>query len=231
MSGPITTHHGKPPAFAWSYSKLKNYETCPKRHFHYDVAKDVKEPESEQLRDGNFVHDVLHKRLGKDKVALPPQVSELEKWAVRVESGPGLLLVEQKLAIRRDFTKCNFFGDRTVWYRGIGDVIKINGPVGLIIDWKTGKIVEDSVQLMLMAQCVFSHYPEVQKVRSEFVWLKEDATTRQDFARADMPAHWNSLMPRLNTLEHATVNSIYPAKPGFLCKRWCAVTACPHHGE
>ena len=41
-----------PKAFSWSYTKLKNYETCPKRHFHYDVRKDIKEPEGEARREG-----------------------------------------------------------------------------------------------------------------------------------------------------------------------------------
>lgn len=231
MSGPVTTYanpQAKP--FAWGYSKLKNYETCPKRHFHYDISKDVREPESDQLKDGNFVHDVLAKRLGEKKIPLPPQVSELEKWALRVEATPGQILVEQKYAILRDFSQCAWF-DKKAWCRMIGDVVKLMGPVGLVIDWKTGKIVEDSVQLMLMAQGMFSAYPTLRMVRSEFVWLKEDATTRQDFKREEMAGHWAGLLPRVAILEQANQTMTYPAKPGYLCKRWCAVTACPHHGE
>jgi len=214
----------------WSYSKLKNYETCPKRHFHYDLAKDIVEPLSDQLKDGNFIHDVLAKRISAG-TPLPPQVIEYEPWAVRVLTGPGQILVEQKLAIRKDFSACKWFGDRTVWFRGIGDVIKINGPVGLIIDWKTGKIVEDSQQLMLMAQCVFSHYPAVKIVRSEFVWLAHNATTREDFKRDEMAGHWAGLLPRVALMQQANKTMTYPPKKGGLCRRWCAVTACPHHGE
>src|SRR5205807_2231069 len=77
------------------------------------------------------------------------------------------ILVEQQLAINADFGPVPWF-DSAAWFRGIGDVIKIVGPVALIVDWKTGKIVEDSQQLALMAACVFAHHPEVQKVRSEF---------------------------------------------------------------
>lgn len=233
MSGAVTKYlnPGERPDMPWSYSKLKNFETCPKRHWHYDIFKDVKEPESQQLKDGFFVHDVLAKRIEKGE-PLPAQVSEHEHWVKRIMGGPpGKILVEQKLAIRKDFSKCNWFGDKSVWYRGIGDVIKIVGPVGIIWDWKTGKIVEDSVQLMLMAQCVFSHYPEVQAVRSEFIWLAHGATTREDFKRAEMAGHWAGLLPRVELMQHANRTQTYPAKTGGLCKRWCAVTSCPYNGE
>lgn len=230
MSGPTTTYHNpQAKAFAWSYSKLKNYETCPKRHFHVDIAKDFKEAESEQLKFGNYVHKELANAIVA-RGAVPENIKELQKWVQKVITSPGNILVEQQLAILRDYTACTWF-DKKTWFRGIGDVIKIVGNIALIIDWKTGKVTEDSVQLMLMAQCVFSHYPSIQAVRAEFVWLKEDATTSQNFLRSDMPGHWASLLPRVGNLESANQTMTYPAKPGFLCKRWCPVTTCPHFGE
>lgn len=228
MSGPVTTYNS-PKAWAWSYSKLKNYEVCPKRHHHVDILKDVVEPMSAQLEYGNALHNEFARTI-LAKGQLLSSYAEHQKWVDRVLTGEGNILVEQKYAIRADFSPCTYF-DKQAWYRGIGDVVKLNGEVGLVIDWKTGKIVEDSVQLMLMAQCLFSHYPELQAVRAEFVWLKEDATTKQIFKRADMPAHWAGLMPRVAQLEAAAKNNDYPAKPGYLCKRWCSVTKCPHHGE
>lgn len=223
------TTYAKPKPFAWSYSKLKNFETCPKRHWHVDIAKDVKEEESEQLRYGNQLHEALARRLG-DGTPLPVAFRHLEPWADKLAPAHGRLLVEQKYAIRRDFSPCEFFS-RDAWFRGVGDVVKISGPVALALDWKTGRIVEDSVQLALMAQCVFAHHPDVMKVRTEFVWLKEDATTRADFARDEMPGLWASLLPRVAMMEQAHAGQNYPAKPNNLCRRWCPVEACPHHGS
>lgn len=224
----VTTTYNKPKAFAWSYSRLKNFETCPKRHWHLDIAKDIKEEESEQLKYGNLLHEALAKRI-KDGTPLPKAFEQFEPWVERISDPEGKVLVEQKLAITKDFAPCDFF-DRSAWFRGIGDVIKIKGPVALILDWKTGKILEDSQQLALMAQCVFSHHPEVQKVRSEFIWLKDDATTRADFTRDDMVKLWGSLWPRIEALEQAHLTTTYPARPGNLCRRWCPVSVCPHHG-
>jgi hypothetical protein len=228
----LTTHHSpdKKKPFVWSYSKLKSYETCPRRHLHIDILKDVQEPESDQLSWGNYVHAALAKRIAKG-LPLPKGMEEYETWCKKIlkDSAESQILVEQKLAITRDFDPCNYF-DKNVWFRSVGDVIKITGQVALIADWKTGRILEDGAQLALAAQCVFSHYPSVLAVRSEFVWLKEDATTSQIFRKHDMPAMWNGIFPRIRTLENAAESMNYPPKPGGLCKRFCPVTQCPHHG-
>jgi hypothetical protein len=214
--------------FAWSYSKLKNFESCPKRHYEIDVAKTTKEEESEQLDWGNQVHKALANRLSKE-IPLPVPMRSYEPWCARIMRTPGELLVEQKLAITEDFGPTTFF-DNKAWFRAVGDVIKIRGPVALIADWKTGKIVEDSQQLALSAACVFAHYPSIKKVRSEFIWLKDDASTRIDLGRDDMPAMWKGLWPRIEALRTAHERNEYPAKPGFLCKKWCPVRKCPHYG-
>lgn len=222
----MTTIASKP--FAWSYSKIKNYDSCPKRYHEVDVLKNYKD-ESEQLTWGNQLHDALAKHIGKGE-PLPEAYKAYQKWADRVKQGDGKLLVEQKYAIREDFSPTGYFA-KDVWYRGIADVARINGPVALAVDWKTGKIVEDSIQLALMAQCLFSHFPEVQYVRTEFVWLKEDATTREDFSRDDMVGLWAGVLPRVKTLQTAHERGEFPAKPGFLCGRYCPVKTCEHNGK
>lgn len=221
-----------PKPFAWSYSKLKNFETCPKRYWHIDDQRQYQE-ESEQLAWGNRVHKCAAERL-KDGTPLPPDVAMLEPWCQRIiGDGRGVILVEQKLAIAADFGACGWFdkGARPAWFRGVADAIKIAGPVALAIDWKTGKIVEDSVQLALMAQCIFAHHPEIQKIRTEFIWLKEDATTRADFAREDMAELWRGLLPRVSALKQAHEIVSFPPTPGKLCRKYCPVDVCPHYGE
>jgi hypothetical protein len=216
--------------FAWSYSKLKNFEVCPKRHWHVDIAKDAKEAESEDLRWGNLVHSSAAKRLSVGS-PLPQGMDKVEEWCQRLLQGPGTILVEQKLAIAKDFAPCDWFA-KEAWYRGVADVIKINGAVALAIDWKTGKILEDAVQLALMAACIFAHHPTIKRIRTEFVWLKEGGvSSREDFDRDNMAVMWRNLWPRIESLEHAHNTLSYPAKPGRLCRRWCPVAVCPHHGE
>lgn len=224
----VTTVRNRPKAFSWSYSRLKNYETCPKRYHAIDVTQTYKEDEGEALQWGNAVHKALAARLMTD-TPLPKGMEQYEKWIDAMFSSPGRMLVEQKLAINAEFGPEDWRSDKA-WYRGIGDVIKIIGHVALIVDWKTGKIIEDGSQLALMAQCVFAHYPEVKRVRSEFVWLREDASTRADFDRNTMFSVWAGLLPRVEALETAHKLTEFPPKPGGLCKKWCIVQSCPHYG-
>jgi len=230
MSITTSTTRNKPKPFSWSYSKLKNYRTCPKRHYHVDIARDVKEEESEALSYGNTVHKVLAQYVEHGTILPPVLAPTLKPWGDKVRAGShDKLLVEQKLAIRADFSGCDWFAP-DAWYRGIADVIKIKGPVALVIDYKTGKVLEDGIQLALMAACVFAHHSEVQKIRTEFFWIKEDASTRADFTRADLISVWSTLLPEVRQLEEAHRTSTFPPTPNGLCRKWCPVTSCPHHG-
>jgi hypothetical protein len=232
MAATTTTRTGAPRVkpFSWSYSRLKNYRACPKRHYSIDIAKEFKEPEGEQLIWGNLVHDALAKRCGPKREPLPSGMAVYEPWAEKVLVGGGEIEVEQNLALTEEFAACGYF-DSNTWFRAKGDFIKRQGPVALIVDWKTGKIIEDSEQLALTAACVFAKHPEVQAVRSSFVWLKEDAETSETFYRSDMPNLWRHLWPEIEQLKQAALHTNYPAKPGDLCRSWCAVTSCPHNGR
>lgn len=224
----IEGHQARAKEWAWSYSKLKNYDTCPKRHYEIDVLKNFQDG-GESLAWGNEVHDRMAKACTGAE-ALPDTMKEYQRWVDLVKDGPGQLFVEQKYAITRDFKPTAYFS-RDVWYRGIGDVVRIAGPVALVLDWKTGKVLEDSVQLMLMAQCLFSHYPQLRRVRSEFIWLKEDCSTPEVFTREEVAQAWASLLPRVAALETASKTLTFPPKPSGLCKKFCPVNSCPFFGK
>ena len=224
----VTTRHSQKP-FAWSYSKLKNFETCPKRHQQIDILKRFQE-ESEQLAWGGRVHTAAAKRLGSPGIPLPKEMEAmLEPWCQKIEQYGGKIYVEQKLAIKEDFSPCGYF-DRGVWFRTVADVIQVRGDVALGVDWKTGKIIEDSVQLALLAQCIFSHHQDVRAIRTEFIWLKEDATTTEIFRRRDMPQLWKELAPRIAELRRAYETEVFPPHHNKLCRQWCPVTTCEFHG-
>lgn len=217
-----------PKKFAWSYSKLKNFKTCPKRYYLIDVEKKYKEPEGPALKWGNDVHKAFAARIGEGK-AFPPDMEEFEDAALRLLNVPGKQMVEQQLAIREDLSACEWFA-KDAWFRSIADFLAVNGPVALAIDYKTGKIVEDSEQLMLMAECVFSHYPEVQAVRTEFWWLKDDAATREVYRRNNRKETWRQVLPKVHTLKQAHDDLNFPPNPSGLCRKHCVVKECPHHG-
>jgi len=217
--------------FAWSFSRLKNYETCPRRHLEVDILKNFKEEGSEALMWGEQVHKAAELCLSKNE-PLPVGMPALQSWIDKLKSVPyEKLLVEQKLAITKSFAACEYFA-KSCWFRTKADVLGISGPVALAIDFKTGKLVEDSQQLALMAAATFANFPSIKRIRTEFVWLKEgpDVSTREDFNRSDMVQMWKNIWPRIETLEQAYNTNNYPPKPGALCRKWCPVKSCEFNG-
>ena len=221
--------------FAWSWSRLKNYRTCPKRHYHLDLAKDIKEEESEQLKWGNDVHEALAKAVGQGFI-LPATMTRYNKWPQRLASirGPGVKIkVENKLAIDEQFQPCGFF-DGAAWFRAVVDVLCIlpsETRAAVTIDWKTGNVDPEFEQLALSAQTIFSHYPDVDEVLAIYVWLGHDTQTVKIYQRDDMGQLWTDLLPTVKEMKMAADTMTYPPKPSGLCKRYCPVVSCPYHGK
>ena len=219
--------------FAWSYSRLKNFEVCPKRHYEIDLARNIKEPEGEQLVWGNHVHEKFKDRCGEKRIAFPADFpTHYESWAQKVigTTPAKNIFVEQSLAINENFTPTGNFAD-DAWLRVKCDFYKLVGDVCLTVDWKTGKILEDSVQLALTAICLFAKHPELTAVRASYVWLKDDCESSENFLRGDVPTIWRSIWPRVEAMKNAHQFTNYPPTPSGMCMKWCAVKACPHNGK
>lgn len=217
------------PGFAWSYSQLKNFETCAKRYYHYNVSRDVKEPETEQLRAGNVLHKHFENRI-LHGTPLPLGYGMHEKLLARILAAPGQIYGEQKLALTSAFQPVAFFG-KNVWFRTVLDAAKINGITALVLDWKTGKVSEDVTQLQLMAATLFSHDPNLQRVKAALVFVAHDHIEPAEFVRDNLPEIWGEILPRVKLVERARQTMEFPPKPSGLCKKYCAVVSCPHHGR
>lgn len=215
--------------FTWSYSRLKNFETCPKRHYHYDIAKDIREPETSQISEGNAVHKALELRV-RTKQKLPLGMTQYEPIIVKLTSLPGEIYAEQKLAITKDFQPVGFFG-KGVWFRTVLDFCVVNGKTAAVIDYKTGKPSEDTTQLQLLSATIMHHQPDVERVKARLLFLNHDHVEQADYTRADLTGIWGSILPRVRQVQQAAVDQEYPPKPGGLCRRYCAVQSCPYHGR
>src|SRR5215831_1258316 len=111
---------------AHTYSRLKNFEICPRRYYECDVLKRWPEPRSEQLQWGDAVHAAIAAALTTDK-PLPLHMQGYQSWLDKVHRTPGTLLVEDQasLAITRDMEPCAWMS-RAAWMRCKADVIKID---------------------------------------------------------------------------------------------------------
>lgn len=216
---------------AWSYSRLNNFETCPKKYWHLSVAKDIREPEGEALRYGKLVHKAFEDCVGKGK-PMPLNLRHMEKYAKKIASAKGTKLTEQQLAIDNMFQPSDWFSKDT-WCRAIIDLAIVNGTHAVVIDYKTGRISKDFTQLRLAGAMLMLHEPEIETVDLCYLWTKDKKLTRDSdtLTRAAIKDVMMELMPRIKKYEHAHRTETFPARPGFLCKKFCPVEACPYHGE
>lgn len=216
---------------AWSYSALTSFETCPRKHYLTRVSKIVKEPESDQLRWGNFVHKALEDRLKRGK-QLPNALAGNEKFCTKIEAMTGELLVEYEAAITEDFQPTDWW-NKNVWCRSKWDVAVKNGQALGIYDWKTGKRKLDGDQMELFALSAFIHMPDVEVVTTGFIWLPDKKVDREQFTRSQVPKLWNLWLPRVERYNRAHESSSFPKKPSGLCRKWCPVGKhnCEHCGE
>jgi hypothetical protein len=234
----ITDIHGNAVAkpFAWSFSALNNFEQCPKKFAAYSIHKTIKEPENENMRWGFQVHNAMAKRI-TNLVPLPKEMAPFEKWIdwamANSDRTQVIMQAERKMAITVDHQPCEFF-DRVKkpWFRTVLDVLKVRDKYARIIDWKTGHNVKpDSEQLALAAAVVFAHYPEVDHALCQFVWLQEDQKIEEVVSRSDLAHIWRMVQPKVDAMRLAQEKDDYPPKPSGLCKKYCAVVACPYHGK
>ena len=160
---------------AWSFSRLNNFETCPKKFWHQSVAKDVFEAEGEAMRYGKLVHKALELRVSKKK-PMPLNLRYLEKYAAQLANAKGDKLTEQQLAIDANFEPCDWFSKQT-WCRAILDLAIVRDGHALVFDYKTGKISDDFTQLRLAGVLLMLHMPEIQTVDLSYLWTKDKKIT------------------------------------------------------
>lgn len=213
---------------AWSYTALTGFETCPRRHHLTRVTKAVKEPETEALRWGNYVHKAFEDRLKADK-PLPATLAGYEGMCQKFQSA-GELFVEREAAIDKSFKPTGWW-DRTTWLRSKWDVAVKHGEKKLSIwDWKTGKRRPDSDQMKLFAAVGFLHEPTVMEITAAFIWLPDRKIDKEVYHRKDAKALWMEFLPRVQRLERAHEEDKWPAKPSGLCRKWCPCTTCEFCG-
>lgn len=214
--------------FAWSYSRLKNFESCPKRHYHYDVVKDTQDAGGAS-NEGIVAHRAYELRIREGK-KLPLGLTHHEPILAKLDALPGEHYAEQKLALTNEFKPTGFFSPN-VWFRTVLDFCAIIGKTAAVVDYKTGKPTSDITQLQLMSATVMHYAPEIEKVRAGLLFLNHDQAERAEFNREDVSGIWAGILPRVRALQKAQVEQEYPPKPSGLCMRYCNVTSCPFHGR
>jgi len=210
--------------FTWSYSALKQYENCPRQYNEIRVLKNYVVKENEAMRYGTEVHKVLEQYVAEGK-PLAKNYQRFKKMVDPLVDIPGIKYPEHEMALTYDKLPCDF-GSEHRWVRGIADLLIVDGDYAFIVDYKTGSNkYPDPKQLRLMALMVFTHFPEVNKIKGGLLFVLKNSFLTEEYHRKDMDKSWGMFERSLKRLENSYDEDQWQPNPTPLCG-WCSVDSC-----
>lgn len=226
----------KPPKpITWSYSSLSKFETCPYQWYANYILKEIKFVPNAAVVWGQQAHDELDKRL-KTGDPMPNRFQHYEKYAQavedQVEKVGGHLETEYEMAIDGDGNQVGWW-DKTAKERGKSDVSVFYEDKSLIYDWKTGKYRPNTQELEYFSKLTFKIHPEVEDIRTVYLWFKEDGPpTIDQFNRTkDADRLENVFEEKIYSIEQALEQDLFPKKRSGLCNKYCGSPSCKFSGN
>jgi hypothetical protein len=218
---------------AWSYSSLKTFQQCPKKYYHLKVAKDVKDDGSEATIYGKELHKVAEDYV-RDNVPIPERFKFIQKTVDALKNIPGEKHTEIELGVTNTGGKlsaCGFY-DKNAWYRGIADLLIINGDEGYLVDYKSSKNAKyaDLKQLDLLAAAVFIHFPDIKSLKSALIFVVSNEFVNKEHSSQHKLAYFEHVRFDLERLEVAMKTGVWNAVSSPLCG-WCPVKTCQNYRE
>lgn len=215
---------------AWSYSSLKTFQQCPKKYYHTRVAKDFKDEDSTATIYGKEVHKVAEDFI-RDGTPIPEKYAYITPVLESLNNIPGTKYCEIQLGLTEDLQPCGFF-DENVWWRGIADLLVINGEEAYSVDYKTSKNSKyaDTKQLDILATAIFAHYPQVKRIKSALIFVVCNDFVRKHHVIADTDKYLAPFKFDLERLDNALVTGVWNANSSALCS-YCPVKSCQHWKE
>jgi len=215
----------------WSYSSIKTFDQCPKKYYHLKVAKNVKDYGNEATRYGNQVHKAAEEYI-KNGVDIPAKFNYILGPLRALENIPGEKHCELHLAVAydgKDYTPTKYMASNA-WWRGIADLIIIDGAKAYLVDYKTGKNAKyaDTKQLDLLAAAVFTHFPEVETIKSALAYLVSNDFIKKEHKAELRKSYFASFDGLLEKLSVAHESNVWNPISGPLCA-YCPVKSCEHH--
>lgn len=204
---------------AWSFSSLNLYTTCPRQYYLTKVASVIPYTETEATKWGSAVHLALEEYV-RDGKELSDDFVAYKKVADKILALPGERFVEKEFALTSNLEPCDF-KDEAAWCRGIIDVGVIGNKKAFVGDYKTGKIRPESDQLKLFAAFIFTHYPDIEEVKTAYIWLAHGKSTVEKYKRDQLPDIWEHFMTKAEKLKRSYEKDRWVPKPSGLCNGYC----------
>ena len=215
--------------YTWSYSSISLFQQCPRKYHRMRVVKDIVEPPQEHLMYGSAVHKVAEEYI-RDDAPIPEKYAYIKPQIDPIKALPGEKLCEHEMGLTRNLEPCGF-RDKDVWFRGIADVLVINGDKARIVDWKTSKSSRyaDKKQLELLSLLTFKYFPAVQSVKAGLIFLVVQELVPASYKTEDQGEAWQKWLAETNRLDAAYATDVWNPRPNFTCRGWCSVEDCEHN--
>lgn len=215
----------------WSFSKAKAFKTCPKQFYHEKILREFPQVETEAMRYGTEFHTAAEDYI-RDGTPLPAKFHYARSALDALNAKPGEKLCEFEMGLTENLEPCEFDAD-DVWWRGIADLVILDGELGWVIDYKTGANTRyaDTGQLELMALALFKFRPEVQRVRAGLLFTVAGKLIKAKYTREDEPRLWEKWLSAHETMRKAMELNVWHPNPSGLCKRHCPVVECVYNGN
>lgn len=213
----------------YSFSSISKFLGCPYQWKCSYILKNIPYKPHAATVWGSDVHDALDKRL-KTKKPLVPKMAEFEKYANAVEQIKGELHSEYEMAVDENWKRVGWW-DKSAVQRGKTDVSVINNDKCSIVDWKTGKY-RPSNELEYFSMLTFKIHPEVEKIKTTFLWFQGDGEPTVDYyKRSELDGLVNKYADIIGKIEDAMVYDKFPPKKSGLCQNFCGSPSCKHSGS
>lgn len=219
---------------AWSYSSLTTYIKCPRKYQAEKITREVPREDTEATIYGKAAHLAAEEYI-RDGKPIPPQFAYIQPMLDKLAALPGEKYCELEMGITiKDgkFEACAFDAEEA-WFRGIADLVIINGSECRTVDYKTSKTANyaDTKQLALMAACIFLKFPEVEVVKGGLLFVVAKAFVKAEYKRARRFDIFADLDGTLRQLETSRETNVWNTIPSGLCKKHCGVLSCAHNGR
>ena len=218
---------------AWSFSKLKSFETCPKQFYHLTVLKEYPQEETEAMLYGTAMHKAAEDYVKSD-TPLDPKFNYVKDALDELKEIRGVKLCEKKMGLTKELKPCGFY-DEEVWFRGIVDLAIIDtlAERAWIVDYKTGKSTRyaDKGQLELMALSIFKEYPDIKYVNAALLFVVAGELIDDAYHVDNSVAMWGKWLTRHKKMQKAFDTDVWNPRPSGLCRHYCPVVECAHNGR
>lgn len=199
----------------YSFSAISSWVNCPNAYYEcYVLRKWYKE--TKETKRGNLVHKELEDYI-LGVVDIPPDVRPCDDLLDVLRALPDVY-VEAALAVDRDGL-CVPYDSPDCVLRGKIDVLVGMPDIMWVIDWKTGKRRDNTLQAAVYGVLVKGIVPNLP-VKATFDYLDKGRDQAIHHSEAAQKRVWELI----KKIEEATE---FPCKPSGLCG-WCGVETCVH---